>query len=222
MDADAYRDSMEANQDPVVGVVYDPLLEKLRPWSPGVNEIIQSSDGELANSDVPNPRVDINEVPVPGDVSDPYHAEGTVGETGHSDYHPGAGPSSSHGDCHSPDLLDGLDPKSLSPCDSSRPTVEKKPNIIGSMAKQTVRQGSENHWAGGWESFPPGDLPGPGAKSVYDTQYWAPVECVDPQLTVLTRDTPLNMTVNNAGPLNFKECQCCLVMRDCDLDHYKY
>ncbi len=223
MDVDTYQDSMGTNQDPVVGVVYDPLLEKVRPWSPGVNETIQSSDGELANSEVPNPSVDMNQGPVPGHVSDHHHVEGTVGETGHSDYLPAAGHSPSHADCHSPDLLDGLDPNSLSPCDSARPTtVEKKPNIAGSMAKQIVRLSSENHWAGGWESLPPGDLPGPGAQSVYDTQYWAPVDCVDPQLTVLTRDTPVNMSVNNAGPLNFKACQCCLIMRDCDLVHYKY
>lgn len=229
-DENTGHESMDANQNADVGVVYDPHVERVRPWSPRVNQPPgHTYDGDLAHDGVAIPSMNINPGPAsaylpvdhPGEV---MAAENTLSL---SPLLPEAEYLRFFEDWHNPDVLDNdLDP--YLNYDFPDPPAQGPANNVGDMEMPPVQQGNENHWAGGWESIPPGDLPGPGAPSAYNGSYSAPVDSIDPQLLLLDDSTyePFQGTQDNL-PLciedlfNRKQCEVCLCIVERDFNAWK-
>ncbi|BCS28547.1 uncharacterized protein APUU_70117A [Aspergillus puulaauensis] len=220
-DVDAGHGSMDANQNSEVGVVYDPDLERVRPWSPGVNQPPGQTDGELAEDGIANPSMNTHQVPTsaylsvdhPGDV---MAAEGTVPV---SALLPPAEYSDLFEDVDYPDVFEDFDFNALLNPVSPDPEAQGPANIVDDTEMPPVQQGNEDHWAGGWETIAIGDLPGLGAPSAYNASYSAPVRNINPQLLLLDNSTyghfqgtQDNLPVCIEGPFIMKQCEVCQSM----------
>lgn len=218
---DTGHGGMDANQNSDVGVVYDPDLERVRPWSPGVNQPPgHTDDGDLAHDGVANPSMNTNPgsasayLPVdhPGEF---MAAENTLSL---SRLLPASEYLRFFEDWLTPDVLDNdLDPYLNYAFPD--PAAQGPANNVDDEEMPPVQQRNEDHWAGGWETIAIGNLPGLGAPSAYNASYWAPVHNINPQLLLLDNSTygPFQGTQDNLpvcieGPFITKQCEVCRSM----------
>ncbi|OJJ07201.1 hypothetical protein ASPVEDRAFT_33433 [Aspergillus versicolor CBS 583.65] len=169
-------------------------------------------------------------------VADYSPGEGTVNEDTDSDSRRVDQYFYFYGNSYDPETIDCSQVDAFSQTYPVDPAEEELANILGDMRTPTVRNGGAQHWAAGWESLPPGDLPGPSARSSYATTYPAPVNNINPALLDLSNSTSGpsqaqatqaqatqdHQPVESPARLKMKTCESCQKHRSHDFEVYKY